>query len=283
MRFTLAKMIRRPIRRASITFRPIIIPKAHRDGLTRIMLAMVEPLATATDRISPQYERELARILQHDSADDLAEAVEAMADEISRLVLELTPDLRRWALRTERIQRDKWGRAVQAAIQVTIDSMLGPEDMRETINAFLVRSTSLVRDVNEQARGRIADAVLRGIQQRTPTVRVMREIVEATGMARARARRIAAHQSVNLASALNRERRRQAGLDVWKWNHSDKKYPRAEHVARDGKFYTDNPDRVGTLPSGQVIHAVPEDRPGEKPNCGCTEQAVLVLDGEALG
>lgn len=282
MKFDLARMIRQPTRRRIIVFRPIIIPKAHRDGLTRILLAMAAPWEGAAARIRPTYRRELERVLQHDSADDLADLAEDIADEVNRLVLQLTPDLRDWALRTEKIQRGKWGRAVQAALDVTIDGMMGPLEMRETVNQFLVRSTSLMRDLNEQARGRIADAILRGIQQRTPTVKVMREIVAATGMARSRARRIAAHQSVNLASALNRERRRMAGLQTWRWRHSGKKNPRQEHLARDGNLYSDDAAMVGTV-GGKTIAATPNDQPGDLPNCGCTESAVMILDGEILG
>lgn len=283
MSFTLARLIRRPIRRAMVTFRPIIIPKAQRDGLTRIMLAMLEPLNTATIRIRPRYERELTRLLQHDSADELADEAEDLADEINRLVLELTPDLRRWALRSEKLQRDKWGRAVRAALDVTIDAMIGPAEVRETIDAFLRRSTSLIRDVNDQTRGRIAESILRGIQQRTPTAKVMREIVEATGMARARARRIASHQSVSLAARLNEERQRQAGIDVIKWQHSDKKNFRPEHRARDGKLYSENPERVGKLDSGQTINPMPEDKVGELPNCGCVAVAVLIIENNLIG
>lgn len=259
---------RRGAKRKLITFTPIRSTKAQADDLLAIFRRILAPLAH-TDRLIAAYERELQRKLSHDSPDELGSLADEMAREIHRLVLELTPDLRRWALRIEKTHRGKWARAIQGVLDITVETMLGPEDVRETLDAFLTRTTSLIRDVTEQARGRIADAVLRGIQQRTPTAKVAKEIAEATGMARKRARRIASHQSVSLNSALNEERRRQAGLDTWKWRHSGKLHPRPEHVARDGKIYTDE--------------TAPADRPGQLPNCGCVAQAVLVLDGEVIG
>lgn len=267
MKFDLARLVKGR-RRKLITFRPIISTLAQAGDLLAIYSRMLKPWGTAVDKLRPLYERELQRVLTHDAADELTGLTDDLAGQINRLILELSPDLKDWVLRTERWHRGKWARAVQAGVDVGLDTLLGPADVQETLDAFLVRNTSLIRDVNEQTRGRIADAILRGIQQRTPTAKVAKEISEAVGMARKRARRIAAHQSVNLNSALNRQRRRQANLDHWKWRHSHKLHPRLEHVARDGKIYTDE--------------NAPQDLPGVLPNCGCVEQAVLVVDGEAL-
>lgn len=275
MRFSLAAMaLRKRKSRRPVTFAAIIPTKAQKDSLAAIYRTMLEPWSRAAEIITDQYGRELAQLsdstgqLITDSAADLGATADAVAAAINRLVLELTPELRRWALRQEEWHRGKWVRAVLAGVEVNLDLIIGPSDMRETIDAFLVRNTSLIRDINEQARGRIADAILRGFQQRSPIAEVAKEIREAAGMARARARRVAADQTVKLSSALDRERQRQAGLDHWKWRHSGKLHPRPEHVARDGKLYTDQ--------------TAPEDEPGELPFCGCVRQGVLVFEGEVL-
>jgi SPP1 gp7 family putative phage head morphogenesis protein len=176
-------------------------------------------------------------------------------------VLELTPDLRGWAFREEEWHRGKWKRSVLDAVSVSLETMLGPEEIRETLEAFVKRNVGLVRNVSDEARGRIADSVFRGFQRRAPAVEVAKEIREAVAMARARSIRIASDQTVKIASALTAERRRQAGLDTWAWRHSGKLHFRPEHKARDGKRYTDA--------------TAPEDLPGELPYCGCVEQAVL--------
>lgn len=278
MKIDLARMaVRRGFRRKSSDLAVIRSTGAQAQDLFAIYRRMLAPLADAAQRILPAYARDLERKLRHDSPDELADLADDLAEEINRLVLELTPDLRDWALRIEKVHRGKWARTVRSVLEVTIETMLGPEDMRETLEAFLVRHTSLIRDVGEQARGRIADAVLRGIQQRTPIETVAREIRGATGFARARARRIASHQSVALNSALNEERRRQAGLSTWRWRHSRKAHPRLEHVARDGLLYSDDNQDWGREVNGELIRKPPEDGPGELPNCGCTGQAVLLL------
>lgn len=255
-------------------FAPILTTKAQADSLAAIYRTMLEPWARAHELLADQYSRELAQLsdasgqLITDSAADLNATTDAIAAAINRLVLELTPSLRRWALRVEEWHRGKWVRAVLAGVEVDLDLIIGAADVRETLEAFLVRNTSLVRDINEQARGRIADAVLRGFQRRSPIAEVAKEIREAGALAGKRARRVAADQTVKLSSALDRERQRQAGLDHWKWRHSHKLHPRPEHVARDGKVYTDE--------------TAPEDEPGELPFCGCVRQGVLVFEGEVI-
>lgn len=275
MNFDLATMASRKRRsRRPVTFRPILTTAAQAADLTAIYARMLEPWSRADEILGDQYGNELAlrydsgEKLITDSPSDLGATTDAIAAAVNRLVLELTPAQRRWALRVESWHRGKWIRAVLAGVEIDLETLLGPEDARETIDALLVRNTSLVRDINEQARGKIADAVLRGYQQRTPITEVTKEVREATAFARARARRVAADQTVKLASALDRERQRQAGLNHWKWRHSHKLNYRPEHLARDGKLYTDK--------------TAPEDEPGELPFCGCVRQAVLVFEGEVL-
>lgn len=83
-------------------------------------------------------------------------------------------------------------------------------------------------------------------------------------MGRARSVRIASDQLSKITSSLAEERRREAGIDTWRWRHSGKRHPRADHVARNGKEYTDE--------------TAPKDRPGQLPYCGCRGQAVITLD-----
>lgn len=270
MQFSLATMAARKRKsRKPVTFNPAITTKAQADSLAAIYGMALEPWGRAAQIIGEQYSRELARLsdsLTTDTAEDLGATTDSIAGMINRLILELTPDLRRWAVRQEAWHRGKWVRAVLAGVEIDLDTILGAADVRETIDAFLVRNTSLIRDINEQTRGKVADAVLRGYQQRSPVSEVLKEVREATGFARARARRVAADQTVKLSSALDRERQRQAGLDHWKWRHSGKLHPRLAHVERDGKVYTDK--------------TAPEDEPGELPFCGCVRQGVLVFEGE---
>lgn len=259
---TMAK--RRSNRRDTIVFRPIITTRAQAESLALIYVRVTQLLDARRARLVTIYERTIAQKLRTDSIDELGVELDDIDAALRRLVLELTPDLRRWAFRTEEWHRGKWKRAVLDAVNVDLETLLGPEEVRETIEAFLQRNVGLVRNVSDEARGRISDSIFRGFQRRESAAVIAKEIHEATGMGRKRAIRIAGDQTVKLASALDAERQRQAGLTQWKWKHSGKVHPREWHKERDGNIYTDA--------------TAPEDLPGELPYCGCVRQAVLTFD-----
>jgi SPP1 gp7 family putative phage head morphogenesis protein len=153
---------------------------------------------------------------------------------------------------------------VLSATGVDIGTLIGPEDVRATVAAYMEWNASLIRDISAQARQRISNAVFAGLQARTPAREVAKQIREATGMARDRSIRVASDQLSKITSSLADERRREAGLTSWKWRWSRKKHGRKEHIAREGKIYTD-------------VDA-PEDLPGQLPFCGCRQLAVINLD-----
>lgn len=283
MKYDLAQMAKRSgTRRRMVTFRQIITTRAQANDLAKILRRMIAPWLNAREQTEQAYARELARILTTDSMDDLTRLFGDIADEVERLVLELTPSLRDWAFRIESWHRGKWGDTVLAGANVDIRYLIGPAEAVEPIETVLARNVALVRDISSQAQGRISDAVFRGIQARTPSREVGKQIAGATGMARKRAVRVAADQSVKLASALDAQRQREAGLTVWKWRHSAKLHPRKVHLERDGNLYAEAEADQGTLKGGQVVAEPPDDEPGELPFCGCVRQGVLVYEGEVL-
>lgn len=284
MRFNLASMT---AKRRSVTLPLILSTKAQADALSIIAQRALAPLDLVPATIVPIYERELARAMTTDSADDLANAIDGIGDVIRRLVLELTPAMRDWAFRVENWQRGKWQRAVLSGLGLDISALIGPQDATETVGTFLGRMTALVRDVGDEARGRISDAVFRGLQERQTPADVTKAIAEATGMARARARRVSGDQTVKLATALNRERQRQAGIDLFRYRHGGKAHPRSWHKARDGKLYEIDSGREVIVEDGERRFGpdtiAKDDRPGAPPFCSCAEQAVVVIGGEVLG
>ena len=263
MSFSLATMARRATnrRRRRVTFRPIIPTKAQGESLALVYIEALLPLRQRAARLVAVYEKTLEQKLRTDSVDELSVEVDEIGAAMNRLVLQLTPSLKRWTFRQEEWHRGKWRRNVLDAVSVSLETMIGPEDMREMLGAFVERNVALVRNVTDEARGRIADSVFRGFQRRAPAREIAKEIREAADMARARSIRIAGDQTVKLASALTRERRRQAQIEKWAWRHSGKLHFRQEHKDRDGNVYTDA--------------TAPADLPGELPFCGCVEQAVL--------
>lgn len=271
MKFDLAQMVRRirNPRRNSINIRTIAPTVVQEADLAAIYLRVVRMLAEeAKARLLPAYVAALARLEARDSLvrDDVAqvETVQASIEEqLRRLVITLTPEMRRLLVRLEEAHRRKWIAGVLTATTVDLSVFIGPEGARETLGAVLARNVALIRDLDAQARGRIADAVFRGLQNRSPARLVAKAIDEALQLGRKRALRIAADQLQKLSAALDAERMREAGITHWIWRHSGKLHPRPEHVARDGRVYTDT--------------TAPADLPGELPFCGCKRQAHLVF------
>lgn len=266
MKFSLAAMIRRfrNPRRRQIPIRDIPPPAVLATDLYRACyLPVIRTWELGAGRIVAEYERALSAMTT-DSPADVERELGAVDDALQRLLIELTPRLRSWALRIETWHRGKWRGAVLSASGVDLQTLIGPEDVADTVETVIERNVSLIKDISSQARGRIGDSVFRGLTERRAARDVAREIREAVEMGRDRAQRIAADQLTKITSALDGERMRQAGIERWKWVHSGKLHPRPEHVARNGREYTfANP---------------PADMPGQLPYCGCRKLAVVEFD-----
>jgi hypothetical protein len=283
MRYDLAAMASRakPNRRK----RAITIPdKAPPAMLAQSLFArayrpMLERWNAAVPGIVAEYERTLAAMVR-DSADDLQARLDAASSEMERLFILLDASIREWGLQAEKFTREAWAGAVLTATKVDVTMFIGPADFRETVSSYLKWNSELVRDVSAEIRRKISNAVFAGVQNRTPAREVAKEIREATGMSRRRALNIASDQASKLTSALAAERRREAGLSIYRFRHSGKKHPRADHLARNGKLYAEAKADAGREVDGQTVNEpIPEDqRAGRPPFCGCREQGVLIFD-----
>jgi uncharacterized protein with gpF-like domain len=266
MKYDLAVLAKRAAkrRRSFVVLRDIVPPAVFS---TNLYLACYKPAldvwARYVPRILDQYERTLSSMTTDAAADVQGEIGQAQS-ELQRLVLLLRPSLRDWALRTEGWFRGKWRGAVLSATGVDLQTLIGPEDVQETLETIVEWNVNLVRDVSDQARQRISNAVFDGLRNRTPAREVAAKIQEATGMAKRRSVAIASDQLTKLTSSLASERRREAGIDKWQWRHSGKLHPREDHKARNGKIYDDE--------------TAPQDPPGRLPYCGCRELAVIEFD-----
>ena len=260
--------------RRDITLRPIIPATANATDLAAIIMPAVTIWADAREHILAGYS---PTPLISDSPDQIRAAIDDTANEfLRRLVVAITPALRRWAIRIEKWHRAKWGAAVAAGTGVDLSTILTSGGVAETVEAFVARNVSLVKNVSDQAQGHIADAVFRGYQQRLPVREVAKVIGEAVAMGRRRAVGIAADQNAKLSAALDAERQAEAGIDAFRWRHSGKLHPRSWHKARDGKVYDwkTRKERGGD----EVIPA--DDLPGMPPWCGCRSQAWIPLMDE---
>lgn len=282
MRVDLAAMTRRAKnpRRTVIPIRPI---KAQATQATNLYQSAYRPVVQAWEASLPailaEYERSLAEMTTDSPADVEARIGQAEA-EAQSIVLRVSIALERWAAAVERFQRRRWVANVLSATNVSLDTMIGPDDVRETIQNALARNVGLVKSVSDGARRRIEAAVFNGFTTRKPSREIAKELREAVGIERRRALRIASNETTTLAAELNQERRRQAGIDTWQWIHSSKRHPRPEHEARDGFLYSENAERHGKEYQGKRIRKPPQrdDWPGVPIHCGCTERSILILE-----
>jgi SPP1 gp7 family putative phage head morphogenesis protein len=242
--------------------------QAQASDLYALYAKVLTAWAEGLPGVVAEYERTIAGMTT-DSPETTAGAIDQIAAEIQRLVILLTPDLRHWALQVERVHRGKWVRSVLSATDIDLNTILTAGDVEDTVAASVNWNVALVRDVSDELRRRIANSVFAGFQRRAPATEIAKEIREATGMARARAVRIAGDQSVKLGARLNQARQEQAGITSFKWRHSAKRHPRSWHLQRDGKVY---PWRGSGIPA--------DDMPGVPPFCGCTAQGVVTFEDE---
>lgn len=257
-------------RKSGITLRPINPSVGAATDLAAILAPAWRVWAESIDAIMAGYDPAplpTSGALTQDDATQIQSAIDiTSADFLHRLVTIITPALRRWATAVERIHRGKWVAAVKAGTGVDLSTILTGFEVQETVETFVARNVTLARKVSDQAQARIADAVFRGYQARTPVREVAKEVREAAGTGWARSIRIAADQNAKLSAALDDQRRAEAGIDQYRWRHSHKAHPRPVHVARDGKVFK-NSEPMG-------------DTPGQAPFCGCRAQAYIPLMDE---
>jgi SPP1 gp7 family putative phage head morphogenesis protein len=264
-RIDLAAIVKRTKnpRRKEIPLRPVRMPATMATDLYQ---SVYQPILAAWEQAIPailaEYERTLAEVTT-DSPVDVRIAINSGEGVVATIMLALRSRLARWTQRFEAQHRARWTASVLSATGVNLQTMIGPETARMTLEAVIEQNVELVTSVSAQTRQRIADSVFRGFTERKPAAEIARELREAVGMGRRRAKGIASDQTSKLASALDQERRREVGIDTFEWIHSGKLHPREEHVARDGKRYTDDKP--------------PPDMPGMAINCGCTSRAILEL------
>ena len=277
MAYSLPALARRAGKRRNITLRPIIPTQAQATDLAAIYAPAWQIWQQNIDSILAGYDPPplpTADALTLDTADQVQSAINSVANEfLTILTARITPALQRWVVRAESVHRSRWSAAVKAGTGVEIDMMLSAQDVAEPLSVWMARNAALVRNVSDATQGKIADAVFRGYQNRTPIREVAAEIRADVGGSRARAVRIASHQSSSLSGTLDLERQAQAGLDKFKWRSSHKQNPRSWHAARDGKVFFLKSRKP--IDGGEPIPS--DDMPSQPPACGCRAQAYIAL------
>lgn len=255
MAIDLPGILRASGRKRNLTFRVQQTTQAQMRALYRLYTPVLDVWSEgARTRILPEYERSLSQ-LTTDSPADLEEEIAAIDGEAVRVTFDFRAFFQEWAAALQLWHINRIGQQLTYATGLDLTSQLGP--VNGTVEDFLARNTALIRDVSDQTRGRIAEIVFRGLQQRTPIRDVAKEINNAVGLGRRRSLNIASDQTVKLSAALDAQRGRELGASGYEWQHSMKENFRPVHKARDGKYF-----EFG----GEVDR---NDPPGFPPFCGC--------------
>ena len=253
---------RQGVKRKPGVMRPIFPTAAQETRLTRYYVSVVNVWSeAAATRILPAYARTLSGMVG-DTVQDIQYEIAETEGFIVRAILTFRAqfeaalnDFSMWHFK-------RFVANLKYVTNVDLSTIVDP-NVGETLESIMARNVALVRSVSDQTRERIQDIVYRNLQNRTPVREVAKEIAEATGLSRARARRIASDQLVKTSAALDESRMRDIGIDKFKWFHSGKRHFRPHHKARDGKTYAwDDPE-------------IKNDKPGYAPFCGCKAQGVI--------
>lgn len=194
-----------------------------------------------------------------DAAPDEGES-ERTYEQTAAMLATLAAGLSVLSLKIEQWHRSRWVDVVLRQTGMHVGPLLlDPVNLGQIFTAW---STSLIRTVNDDIRGKIATAVrLAALNKQTPSqlARTLRGIVNGS---RKRVEFIARDQLLKYAAQLTEYRHREAGIKHYVWRHSHLPNPREHHLARDGKKFAWNKPPVG-------------GHPGHEPNCRCYAVAVI--------
>lgn len=285
MKYDLPRLIAQRTKRRQFTFGTPDPLKRDQDALLRIYLRVIRHWEGARGRLVEAYGRELenAPYMDHkaplgtvyDTIDDLQAEIDREAGWFQSVFLSLEVQITAWTGSIEAWHRSKWRGSILSASGVDVDTMLYAGDVQQTVLASIRGQLELIRDVNDQQRARMAEAIFRGLNQRMPAREVAKELQAITAFGRKRSLLIASVELQKIATALDRERQAEAGLKSFKWFHSKKKHPRNWHVARNGKIYDwKTRKQVG---GDEVIPA--DDMAGIPIRCGCRAAGYLEIEG----
>lgn len=174
-------------------------------------------------------------------------------EEIEALALE-------FAERTETYQRIQMGRQVQAVLGA--DVFISNRTLFARLEGFAQENAELIKDIGEELTRKVAKSTTRAIQSGTLHPDLAKELENAYGFARNRAKLVARDQVGKLYSALNRDRYRDLGTEKYIWRTSNDERVRDSHQGFNGETYSWH-------------KGSPEGHPGEPILCRCYAEPIF--------
>lgn len=265
MSFDLAELARQEGLRKNRVLRGIEITDTLKRDLYRIVVRPVRAWEQQViDRIRPAYGQALSTLTRDDESDDLAEAIRIAEAQAAGATIMVDVEVRGWVLDALKWHEQRWADAVKAGTGIDVFPFIDRKENAARVKAFQSQIANLVKDVDAKTKKEITDIVWRGFAEGKPRKKIAKELTERIGIARRRANTIAVDQAQKLNGELTRIRMGEAGVQHYRWRHSQKRRFRPAHKAREGRIY-----KLGE-PLG--------DEPGIAIFCGCVSEPVVDVE-----
>lgn len=244
-----------------IELREVEPTKAQSDDLARIYLQVVRLWRDQAKIIVDGFNPPPVGIVSDSVEETESEISEAEVIATALLAL-LLLRVKEWSDRLYAWHLRKWVSMVLSKTGVDLSAFLSSSAARAEIQASLAWNASLVRNLSDEMRDKISNAVWSSWKAGDTKEELARRLDHILKLGRKRALRIAIDQTNKLSSDLDRARMIELGINDWIWVHNKNPNPRHFHVERDGKAFNWTNRR-------------PPDLPGELPFCGCKARAVI--------
>jgi uncharacterized protein with gpF-like domain len=242
-------------------FRQIAPTEALRSSMAAVFLDIVKAWRAERPAIMAAYAEARAtgdaRVALRAVDDAAARVAPVVASTKSRL-----PDV---VSRVEAWHRGQWVRRVQSATGLNVAHSTTPADVRGDIQTTVDWASRLADDVSRKIQNDITSGLLGDLAAKKPVADAGTTASDVIAKAKRRSLGIGVDQTDKLSRSMDRSRRKAAGLTRFIWRHSPHvRHPRPEHVARDGRVYSEA--------------NAPNDRAGVLFGCACYEEPIWTND-----
>lgn len=251
------KQLAAGVRRKRVTLRPIIPTMVLENDLFAIYATSLTIWATLAAQLAAAYTEPGPVTDATPQIDNLIDAATTQADQT---VFYQTEKLGRWVSRVGVWHGAKTISGVKSALGIDISPYVTLGEVRGLLDDSVRQNVALIRSINADTRSRVDQIVADAFVNRRTKKEFTDAMAQAMGITKRRARLIASDQIYKLNIALTGYRNQQLGIETYIWDHVEQRYPRIEHVRRDGKvFRWDTPPHDG--PPGFAVnckcHALP--------------------------
>lgn len=245
------------------------------------MRLLMQTLKEHLPEIKAAAKREKDATARHDDTSDLLAIVQTaftkMGVDLEQKTasFDLRQRIERMAHMTRKLTIKEWKRAVQATLGIDIldDYYLG-EFYREAMNTWVDNNVGLIKTIPQESLGKMKSIVTEGYKSGKSTTVILKQIQEAYGVDKRKARFLARDQLAKLNGDLAKKQQQDAGVKEYIWSTSGDTRVRDGHKRLNKKRFSWDDPPVVDAKTGRRCH------PGEDYECRCV--ALPVFDIESI-